>query len=184
MPKVVGGKKDDDASKMGPLLHKVHPDSRRAHQKARKRERNLEKKNHKRDTAKRSHYIIELCAWVRMQIIQAEAESGEVRPVFTEAEAVKFYSTYLDQLFDEASAQATKDDDKLHRVVRTTDVLKAEEMRHIRETWLSAGLRLPDLTKKTPVENLKLWDGNPVHLGADILNDARAIEFKLFKPLS
>ena len=68
------------------------------------------------------------------------------------------------------------------RPTGTTEAIRAKELEHVRETWRTAGLRLPDLTRPTPVEHLKEWEGDPNHLGADILNDAKAVEFRLFRP--
>ena len=178
-------KADIDAKK-GPVLQTLHPNSRKMRQEKRKKERRQDRRARRHSTKKRSHALMELCAWVRMQIIQDEAAHERARTVYTEAEAVALYSRYFDELVAEPAARpgaavsATRQ--REGGAVSTTDAMRAKEHEHVRETWRTAGLRLPDLTRPTPVAHLKEWEGDPAHLGADILNDAKAIEFRLFRP--
>lgn len=181
--------KADIEAKKGPVLQGLHPNSRKMRQEKRRKERKQDKKAWRHNTRKRSHALVELCAWVRMQIIQDEAVHARARTVYTEAEAVALYSRYFDELVADAApradsaASATRQRDAA-RAVSTGDAMRAHELAHVRDTWRTAGLRLPDLTRATPVEHLKEWEGDPSHLGADILNDAKAVEFRLFRPSS
>ena len=175
MPKLGEGHLDDE-NKKGPVLHKVHPESRRARQLERKKKHRVERRNRKHNTVKRSHALMELCAWTRLRVMQDEEESGKERAAYTELEATQLYGEYIDKLVGEALAKSGG------RPLNTTESIKAEEMKRLRDTWHKTGLRLPDITSARTLRNLKAWEGEPVHLGAEFINDHDAVEFKLFCP--
>ena len=177
MPKLGQGHIDEEDK--GPQLHQIHPESRKARQMHRKKARRQEKRYRKYSTTKRSFALMEVCAWARLRVIEEEddyrkAHDGKARTAFTELEATRLYSKYFDGLVEEAERLPPN----------TTNTMKLEEFKRLRNTWRTVGIRLPDLTSPRALRSLKAWEGNPAHLGADLAHDSNAVEFKLFRPPS
>ena len=176
MPKAPRGLVKDQPSL--PVLQTIHPKSRKAQQKAQAQVRKDEKKRMMKDAEKKHQPMTELVAWIRMRLMDENQGNVENARTYSEGEVAKMYEEYLSQQLAEVEAMKAR-----RKAMNTTEMMAAEALENQRKKWKSIGEDLPDLTKRQIVRNLLNWDGNPVHFGVSILNDASAIEFKTFKPI-
>ena len=131
-----------------------------------------------KDAEKRQQPMTELVAWMRMRLMDESGGNTEHVRTYSEGEVANMYEEYLTQQFAEMEALKQR-----RKGLNTTEIMAAEALENQKKKWKSIGEDLPDLTKKHIVRNLLNWDGNTVHFGVSVLNDAAAIEFKTFKPI-
>lgn len=162
----------------GPELHKIHPNSRKAKQIHQKKVLNNRKKlqrHGKRGVTLQKEPLISIAQWMQEKVL-ADPE----KPAYTNSEVVKMVDSYLEERCQIVHGNAEITSGK-SLFPSTYGALTSQQVDQDYTQFKTQGYKAPDLTKKRNVDNLRLWDGDPMHLDVLYMNDRSAVEFRFFK---
>lgn len=170
----------EEEAKRGPILHQVHPHSRKARQEKRDARRASDKQRRRAHEGSGKRELSDVAAWFQARLPE------RTEAAFTEADVARMLDAWIRAREDDCSGgggggSGSKEGRKLHaHATPTAAALAKVAAEQTRRQFVTGGVRAPDLTRARNVEALREWDGDFTHLDANPLHDRCAVQFRMF----